>query len=152
MNANSRFAVAIHILTVLAYSRKERVTSECIAMSVSTNPVVIRRTLGDLRRAGLVDSLSGSCGGWKLIKPADTISLHEAYCAVRDGLPFGLPAKEPNPRCIIGAQISEQMIEIFNETEKHMGEYLHSVSIDDILNRMKLLTCGKEKLNGETIE
>ncbi len=149
MNSNSRFAVAIHVLTVLANRSNERITSEYIASSVCTNPVVIRRALGELRRAGLVDSLSGNRGGWRLLKSAQQITLFEVYCAVREGLPFGLAANEPNPRCVIGAQITEQVTEIFQEAELQMEEYFQSVSIHDILSRMKLNPCNK---SGTTIQ
>ena len=51
---NSRFSTAVHILTLLASMPGERLTSEFIAASVGTNPVVIRRQLASLREAGLV--------------------------------------------------------------------------------------------------
>ncbi len=143
MNSNSRFAVAIHVLTVLANRSNERITSEYIASSVCTNPVVIRRALGELRRAGLVNSLSGNRGGWRLLKSAQQITLFEVYCSVREGLPFGLAANEPNPRCAIGAQITNQVTEIFLEAESQMAGYFQSVSIGDILSRMKLNPCVK---------
>jgi hypothetical protein len=48
MSANSRFTVALHILTwmVLVARQREIVTSDQIAASVNTNPVFIRRILG----------------------------------------------------------------------------------------------------------
>ena len=42
-------------------------TSEYIAGSVNTNPVVIRRLLGSLRGAGIVESRTGVGGGWSLL-------------------------------------------------------------------------------------
>ena len=85
MSVNSRFAVAIHILTMLAYQQPELLTSGFIACSVTTNPVVIRRVLGDLRRAGLVTSQAGSGGGWKLRREPEQITLLDAYEAVKEG-------------------------------------------------------------------
>ena len=57
---NSRFAVAIHILALVAAGPREQVTSEFIAGSVNTNPVVIRRISGMLRKAGLIESKVGT--------------------------------------------------------------------------------------------
>ena len=51
MAANSQFAVAVHILTLLARKSDEHVKSSCIADSVNTNPVVIRRLMGQLGQA-----------------------------------------------------------------------------------------------------
>jgi len=61
---NCRFTVAIHVLCLLAALHPKPVTSEFIAGSVNTNPVVIRRILAALRRAGLVKSQPGVSGGW----------------------------------------------------------------------------------------
>jgi DNA-binding IscR family transcriptional regulator len=64
---NCRFTVAIHVLCLLAAQHPQPLTSEFIAGSVNTNPVVIRRLLGSLRRAGLVKSQPGVSGGWELV-------------------------------------------------------------------------------------
>ena len=48
MAANSRFAVAVHAATTLAYRQArgaEYVSSEELAASVRTNPVVVRRII-----------------------------------------------------------------------------------------------------------
>src|SRR3712207_248133 len=63
MAASSRFAVAVHILTLLADAGGEPVTSEYIAASVNTNPSLIRRLLSALARAGLTTSQLGTGGG-----------------------------------------------------------------------------------------
>ncbi len=52
-----------------------------IAESVNTNAVVIRRILGMLKNAGLVDMKRGT-GGSYLTKPIEDISLLEVYKAV----------------------------------------------------------------------
>jgi hypothetical protein len=56
MNVSTRFTIALHILTLLASSQGEALTSEYIAGSVNTNPVVVRRLLGLLRKQGFVSS------------------------------------------------------------------------------------------------
>lgn len=54
MNISTRFAVAIHILTLIDSNKEGKSTSEWIAGSVNTNPVVIRRLTSMLQKAGLV--------------------------------------------------------------------------------------------------
>lgn len=85
MAANSRFAVAVHALAVLACHPGERPTSRRIAESVTTNPVVIRRLLCALSRAGLVESSHGAKGGFRLARPAARITLRDVYQALEDG-------------------------------------------------------------------
>ena len=53
MSTSSRFAVAVHILTLLA-SADGPVPSSLIAGSVGTNPALIRRLVAQLADAGLV--------------------------------------------------------------------------------------------------
>lgn len=48
---NSRVSVAIHILSLIATTNdSNQLTSEWIASSVNTNPVVIRRISSQLKR------------------------------------------------------------------------------------------------------
>ena len=56
MKITSKFTVAVHTLLVINYfSKSEKVTSDFIAASVQVNPVVIRRSMQDLKAAGLID-------------------------------------------------------------------------------------------------
>ena len=63
---NSRFAVAIHTLVLLAAKVGKPTSSDYIAGSVGTNPVLIRRLMGDLRAAGIVGSRAGATGGFSM--------------------------------------------------------------------------------------
>src|ERR1700693_5685514 len=70
--SNSRFATAIHICCLLALSEgKGPITSDYMAASVNTNPVVIRRILALLRKARIVASTLGTNGGWLLSEPKE---------------------------------------------------------------------------------
>jgi len=85
MAANSRFAVAVHALAVLAWHTQAPCSSREIAASVATNAVVIRRLLGQLARAGVVEASYGARGGFRLARPAAKISLRDVYAAVEEG-------------------------------------------------------------------
>ena len=74
MAANSRLAVGLHALTVIAHRAPDVLRSEDIAFSVRTNPVVIRRVLARLHRAGLVQSIRGKAGGFKLARDPKKIT------------------------------------------------------------------------------
>lgn len=149
MSVNSRFAVGIHILTMLAYAQPELLTSAYIACSVTTNPVVIRRVLGDLRRAGLVTSLAGSGGGWKLRRGAEQITLLEAYKAVAEGSLFAMHAQRPNPQCDIGRTIQNTLSSFFAEAETALETQLAQNTIADVLERMKAQICPLTANNGK---
>src|SRR5690242_16563382 len=66
MRTSCRFAMAVHVLTVLAYKEGDRATSAFLAASVNTNPVIIRRLLLALQKAKLVDTSKGAGAGSRL--------------------------------------------------------------------------------------
>jgi len=142
MHTNSRFAVAIHILTLMAYKRETVLTSEQIACSVTTNPVVIRRALGELRRAGLVASQPGNRGGWRLLREPEQITLLHAYQAVKEGLPFGLHP-QPNPLCAIGKTMQQALVGVFEEAETAMAQQLGRITIAEVLRRVESSAAAK---------
>ena len=67
MNRDSRLSVALHVLLHMSEMRSA-VTSEALGSMMNTNPVVIRRTLGGLRDAGVVAAEKGHGGGWTLAR------------------------------------------------------------------------------------
>jgi len=129
---NQRFAVSIHILTILAASQNVSVTSEAIAVSVDTNPVVIRRTMSRLRECGLVDSRPGACGGWKLARAPGQISLCEVFHAVdcEDVLSIH---DHPNADCLIGGKMKQSLGRVFGRAQDALEATLGQFTIADIL-------------------
>ncbi len=140
MNTNSRFAVAIHILTLLAYKHGETLTSGYIAGSVTTNPVVIRRILGDLRRADLVVSHPGNGGGWRLTRLPQLITLFDAWTAVKEGTLFTMHHQRPNPECRIGGFIQQALTGFFTEAEAALEAQLVSTTLSDVLARVRAIS------------
>src|SRR5512139_1910672 len=103
----SRFTMALHALGMIAWegerARGKPVTSATLARSINTNPVVVRRVLADLRRAGLVETRRGVGGGVVLARPASRISLRCVWEALegQEQL-FGRHPSGPNPHCPVG--------------------------------------------------
>jgi DNA-binding IscR family transcriptional regulator len=79
MSTNSRFAVAVHVLTLMAWAEDESLKSEQVAESVNTNAVVIRRMVCELAEAGLVVSQKGSTGGSRLARNSQEITLLDVF-------------------------------------------------------------------------
>lgn len=113
---NVRFAVAVHVLVLLALA-SEAQNSATIAESVSTHPVVIRRILGWLQRAGLVVGRPGPRGGFRLARAAESITLDEVFRAVEsDGA--APPAHRPNLQCPVGRHVSKVLAAIGSRAER----------------------------------
>ena len=129
---NHRFAVSVHILTLLAANEDNLLTSDAIATSVNTNPVVIRRTMSHLRRHGLVDSRPGTSGGWRLVRPAAQISLGEIYRVVSHEDVLSMH-NHPNPDCLVGGNIQAPLTAVFGRAEDAMQTELDGFTVADIL-------------------
>jgi Rrf2 family protein len=140
MAANSQFSMAVHILTMLAKAGDENVKSECIAASVNTNPVVIRRILSQLNNAGLVSSQTGAFGGTRLAKQPSEISLCSIYKAVACGEVFALHAKAPNQDCPIGRNIEAVLCNLQKEIDAAVGEKLGQYTLASIIEKVSYAT------------
>jgi len=138
MSSNSRFAVAVHTLTFLgcAGERPLPVTSDELAWSANTHPVVIRRVLGSLREAGLVTSQAGPGGGWRLGSPPREISLRQVYGAVADEPLFALPPRPGRADCAVGGHVQALFDRLFGGAEAALGDYLATVSVADLVDEL----------------
>ncbi len=129
---NQRFSVSIHILTILAASQGNPVTSDAIAESVDTNPVVIRRIMSRLRECGLVYSRTGASGGWKLTRDPQQISLCEVFHAA-SGEDVLYIHHHPNADCPIGGKITTSLSKVFHRAQTALEATLDQFTIADIL-------------------
>lgn len=133
MLSSSRFVVAIHALSVLARNEKQGpVCSAAIAESVQTNPVVIRRMMTELERAGLVRSISGRCGGFVLLRKADSISLADIYLAIEGESVFRMHNVDPNSKCPIALQVQTVLAAPFKSAEAALSASLAKTSLYDV--------------------
>lgn len=137
MAANSQFSIAVHILAMLAQSGDEKVKSECLAGSVNTNAVVIRRLLCHLNEADLVVSQTGAAGGTRLLKCPDKITLAEVYRAVNCGEVFALHPKTPSQNCPVGKNIESVLGCIQREIDRGIEAKLAEYTLDDVLGMVE---------------
>lgn len=130
---NSRLAVAAHIVTVLATKRDEFVPSHYVAGSVNTNPVVIRRILGALTRAGIVASEKGKAGGSKLVRCPDDITLWDLSVALGEEHLFAVHKNPINAKCPVSCRMKEALGKAFAEAEGAAQARLKTVTVKDLL-------------------
>jgi Rrf2 family protein len=133
MNKSQQFAVSCHILTIMAAYPESALTSETIAESVNTNPVVIRRVMSHLRQHGMVDSRPGTSGGWRLLRPPAELTLGEVYRAVSHENELSMH-QHPNPDCLIGGNIQQALGSIFGTAQSAMEKSLDECNIATILD------------------
>jgi Rrf2 family protein len=135
MAANSRFAVAVHALALIAWHEDARHSSREIAGSVATNPVVIRRLLAQLSRAGIVESAHGAKGGFRLARPAAKIRLYDVYAAVEEGGFFALPENR-NEKCPVACRMKAILDGVFERVESKVVPELKRATLADVVGQL----------------
>jgi Rrf2 family protein len=140
MSTNSRFAVAVHVLSLMAWSGEEPLKSEQVAESVNTNPVVIRRILKELAEAGLVISQTGSLGGSRLAHDPAQMTLLDVYQALECRGVFSLHRQPPSRDCPVGVNIETVLGDVLLEVDSAVERVLANITIHDVVRRLK--PCG----------
>jgi len=112
MNLDSRLSGVLHLLLHLMDS-EDAIPSEKLATAMSSNPVVVRRTMAGLRDAGLVSSEKGHGGGWRLsCDPAQT-TLLDVYRALGAPRLFAVGNRSDVPTCLVEQAVNRAMDDTF---------------------------------------
>jgi Rrf2 family protein len=141
MAANTRFAVAVHATGLIAFGDRFAVTSDTIAKSVGTNPVVVRRLLGQLVRAGLVEAKKGHGGGAALARPAAKISLGDIYRAVSSGPLLAIPSSKQPAACPLARVAAPVLALFFQPAEASFLARLDQTSLAQVIDEV----CRQQK-------
>jgi Rrf2 family protein len=138
MLSSSRFVVAVHVLSLLARSvGKGPVCSHMIAESVRTNPVVIRRLMSELEKAGLIISTAGRSGGFALNKAAAEVTLADIYGAVEDETVFRMHKLDPDAKCPVATQMRAVLAPKLRAAESALTNSLHLTSLHDVASAIQ---------------
>lgn len=139
MQISSRFTIAVHVLICIETFKEDyKVTSDFLASSVNVNPVVIRRLLQQLKKAGIVSVIRGS-GGTNIEKSIDEITLLDVYNAVEcvdEGELFHFH-ENPSPLCPVGRNIHNILDGRLEKIQNAMEKEMKSVTIQDVMKDAK---------------
>ena len=135
MQISSRFTLAVHIFACIdTFGNQYKVTSDFLAGSTSVNPVVIRRILGQLKAAGLVEVARGS-GGASIPKSLEQITFLDIYRAVDcvgENALFHFH-ENPNPECPVGRNIHNILDGRLRQVQDAMERELASITLADVM-------------------
>jgi len=129
MKKSSRLSLALHALVHLHKQPGETMTSATLAQCLMTNPVVVRRVLGQLREAGLVLSSKGHEGGWRLARGAEAITLFDVHSAMGENLLIRVGADAGEEGCGIVRAVNAMMDEFLDDAEALLAARLKRVSL-----------------------
>ncbi len=127
----SKFAISVHILTLLGSRPNEWLSSELIAGSLNSHPALVRKELGTLREAGLIESKEGKNGGSRLARPMKDIRMSEIFGLIKNDHVFGFSPNDPNPSCEVGARINGALDVLFGEIDNTIFRMLKNITLAD---------------------
>ena len=129
---NTRFAVGVHVLTLLCAHVDEQTSSTRLALSVGSNAVHVRRVLGLLREAGLVTSRPGAAGGWQIACDPAEVTLRDVWAAVvGDARVLGVHAAAP--QCRASRRIQDELWAVERRVAAAMAAELRRTTLADVL-------------------
>ncbi|GMM13277.1 Rrf2 family transcriptional regulator [Lactobacillus amylovorus subsp. animalium] len=149
MKISTRFSDAIHLLAFIhIYKGQIPLTSENISGSIETSPVMVRKLMGELRKAGLIETKHGTPDP-KLAKPTDRISLLDVYLAVEKDKPLFEIDHKTNPQCIVGGNIQGTLKEYYSQAEVAAKAKLNNIKLSDVIDTILVKQKEKEYLKKE---
>jgi DNA-binding IscR family transcriptional regulator len=99
---------------------------------LSTNPVVVRRTMAGLREAGYVTSSKGHNGGWELATPLEKITMADIYRALGSPEMFALGLANDDPKCLIEKAVNARIGDTLAAAEAMIVDRFGSMTLAEI--------------------
>ena len=129
LTTKGRFAVTA-MLDLVVHSARGQVTLAQIATRQNISQAYLEQLFGKLRRGGVIESVRGPGGGYKLSRPAQSISVAEIITSVEEPIDSTQCGGKVNclgeKRCM-----THQLWENLNFTVQN---YLQSVTLADLAN------------------
>ncbi|NUY81083.1 Rrf2 family transcriptional regulator [Flavobacterium sp. MAH-1] len=126
---SGKFAITLHILTLLSKHKDEFLSSEFIANSLNMNPVLVRKEIANLKKNDVVESREGKNGGTRLLRAADTITLDDIFKITFDHVTLGYSKNEPNQECPVGKSINQNLQNLYDDLNNNISKQLSEVSL-----------------------
>jgi Rrf2 family protein len=131
MRRDSRLSMSLHVLLHLSGHRGP-ITSEALSEHMGANPVVIRRTMAGLRKAGLVSSSKGHGGGWSISRDLKEISLLDIYRALDEPILVQQNRGIEMPECLVEQTVGHALDGIYQEAEALIIKSFDKIKLSDL--------------------
>lgn len=131
MKRDSRLSSVLHALLHMA-ERDSPVTSDELAKCLGTNPVVVRRSMGFLREAGVVASDRGHAGGWRITADLTTVTLRQLHDALGEPALFAVGNRNDAPECLVEQTVNAALDRSFEEAEALLLMRFGEITLADL--------------------
>lgn len=132
---SGKFAITLHILTLLSKFPDQYLSSEFLAGSMNLHPVLVRKEIANLKKHNIVESKEGKNGGTKLLIPSKDITLDMIFKFTFEKVSLGFSKKDPNPDCPVGKQINQNLQLLYDSINDKISNQLNSISLLDFTNK-----------------
>ncbi len=131
MKKDSRLSAVLHALLHMAEVGKP-VTSDTLAQCMNTHPVVVRRTMGLLRDAGLVATERGHGGGWHIAVDLRKVTLRQLHEALGEPAMFAIGHRSEQPDCLVEQAVNAALDDAFAEAEALLLRKFQTITLADL--------------------
>ena len=131
MKRDSRLSSVLHALLHMA-EREGPMTSDELAKRLQTNPVVVRRTMGFLRDAGIVSSDRGPAGGWRITADLASVSLRQLHDALGEPALFAVGNRNDAPECLVEQAVNAALDDSFAKAEALLLARFEDITLADL--------------------
>lgn len=131
MRNDTRLSRMLHTLIHMA-RHEQPATSDSLAQMLSTNPVVVRRTMALLKEQGYVRSEKGHRGGWMLAKPLAEITLLDIHQALGSSSIFAIGLATDHPECLVERAVNNALTEAFDAAQALLLTRLRSITLQQL--------------------
>ena len=126
---SGKFAITVHILTLMTKYPEEYLSSEFIAGSMNINPVLVRKEIANLKKHNIVESREGKFGGTRLAKSAAEITLEDIFNLTFDCVSLGYAKNDPNQECLIGKKINQNLEGLYKDVNERICCHLKDITL-----------------------
>ena len=131
MTRDSRLSNVLHALLHMA-EHDGPMSSEMLAQCMTTNPVVVRRTMGLLREHGIVTSAKGHAGGWSITADFSKLTIRDLYEALGEPAVFAMGHRSEMPSCLVEQSVNAMLDDAYVEAERLLMERFADVTLADL--------------------
>jgi Rrf2 family protein len=137
ISAKCRYGIAA--LIILDTHGNELTSIIKISEELLISKIYLEQVFGKLKHAGIISSVKGAQGGYKLVKPASAITLSQIVYALDDG--FAEAAYETTPDK--APEIDEVLTDTFTELDEMIKKKLSEITLESLSKKVS------EKRNGQ---
>jgi len=137
MSASTKLSTSVKALCYLEKVYPDPVSSFEIADAIGINSSKLRKILSMLAKNGIVESNSGTAGGFKLKKNPSEIHLQEIYCAIEDRKAFHLDVRKDSiKKNSLPDKLNFYFLDLFAEVQVEIEDKMKNITLESIVNKI----------------